>query len=34
LTVRMTWICPGEVWVRRRCPGMSDVSVSHRSRAG
>ncbi len=33
-TVRMTWICPGDVCVRRRRPSTSTYSVSHRSRAG
>ena len=32
--VRMTCSWPGDVWVRRRWPGMSTYSVSHRSRAG
>src|SRR5437773_390019 len=31
---RMTWICPGDVWVRRSTPGVVVWKVSHMSRAG
>ena len=31
---RMTWICPGDVCVRSKTPGVVVWNVSHMSRAG